>query len=595
MPTQAVQNASFAELFGQHTRFIIPYFQRGYAWDRKQWDQLVLDIDEQVIDELERGVNIDNVDHFFGPIVVLERPSNQEGETECVVIDGQQRITTIYLLLSLIRRQLHDMRHLAPEADRYIATLGGLLENPCKDGDDYSRLKVFSTKGDRLPTYRIVFGDDNFPKSPLTMTDLEVYRPGYNLIEALESYVQTKYKFRWKDVTKLWRYAQALLHCLKVVWIPLDPQKDDPQAIFESLNDRGMPLSACELICSYLFRPLEGADDFEQLHNASWLGSIKALGSTEKFEEYLRHLFSINESAAVGKQRKVYVHFKKRHANITASTARAALDTIVRFLPNYLYASNPLDNPHPKESLRKILVDIHLTRMDSCLPFVLAVLDSLESESLSLDQGQAMLAEVLTLLVRRKLSELPTSAYDEIFPGLLPKLTGSDDWVQTFHAILKHKSLWISDSDFIDVLIKKPLYRQRDIPFSRMVLMEIDKRLHEGTSRFDYSSATVIEHVMPESLDGAWRKLLGADATHELRETLVHTLGNLCLLSESSENPLSTALIDDKRTRYDASSALAVDLKNSTGPWNLDAIRDRSRRLAQVALQVYPWMPHPKS
>ena len=77
----------------------------------------------------------------------------------------------------------------------------------------------------------------------------------------------------------LWQLAQVLLRCLKLVWIPLDAEKDDPQAIFESLNDKGMPLTASELLCNYLFRPIMDAkENFEDLHNDKWLAAIRPFG-----------------------------------------------------------------------------------------------------------------------------------------------------------------------------------------------------------------------------------------------------------------------------------------------------------------------------
>ena len=83
-------------------RFKIPFFQRGYAWEKKQWDQLFLDLQEQIIDELEAGTGMEQVEHFFGPVVVMEETGTPELK-EFLVVDGQQRITTIYLLLGIIR------------------------------------------------------------------------------------------------------------------------------------------------------------------------------------------------------------------------------------------------------------------------------------------------------------------------------------------------------------------------------------------------------------------------------------------------------------------------------------------------------------
>ena len=154
--------------------------------------------------------------------------------------------------------------------------------------DDYVKLKVFSSKGDRLPTYRVAFGTDTNPKTPWLQTDLQMYVPGRNGVDAFQKYALKKFKANFSDVPTLWQLAQVLLNCLKIVWIPLDEQKDDAQAIFESLNDKGMPLTASELLCNYLFRPIMDAkEDSEELHNSLWLAGIRLLDNDDRFEDYL--------------------------------------------------------------------------------------------------------------------------------------------------------------------------------------------------------------------------------------------------------------------------------------------------------------------
>ena len=134
-----------------------------------------------------------------------------------------------------------------------------------------------------------------------------MYVPGRNGVDAFRKYALKKFKTQFSDVPALWQLAQILLKCLTIVWIPLDGEKDDPQAIFESLNDKGMPLTARELLCNYLFRPIIRNDekDAEELHNKLWLAGIRLLGDGDRFEEYLRHLLSIGETKMVGKYRKV--------------------------------------------------------------------------------------------------------------------------------------------------------------------------------------------------------------------------------------------------------------------------------------------------
>ena len=114
MPTDSVKNRTFKDILNGTVRFEVPFFQRGYAWDKKQWDQLFTDIQEQLISEINDGKSLVDVEHFFGPIVVLEKMGGAPELKEFLVVDGQQRITTIYLLLALIADQLKAKKQLSP-------------------------------------------------------------------------------------------------------------------------------------------------------------------------------------------------------------------------------------------------------------------------------------------------------------------------------------------------------------------------------------------------------------------------------------------------------------------------------------------------
>jgi hypothetical protein len=272
MPTGAVKNRTFKDMLNGTVRYEIPFFQRGYAWNRKEWDQLFLDIQEQILDEVNSDSPIDQVEYFFGPIVVVDKVGGEPELKEFQVVDGQQRITTIYLLLGIIREQIRAKKHLSADALDYLSKLDRYLVNDVGGADDYKKLKVFSSKGDRLPTYHVVFGNDENPTTPRLQADLQLYVPGKNRVDDFKKYAVKKLKANYSDVPALWELAQALLNCLTIVWIPLDPEKDNAQAIFESLNDKGMRLTASELLCNYLFTPIiEAKENYEDLHNSKWL------------------------------------------------------------------------------------------------------------------------------------------------------------------------------------------------------------------------------------------------------------------------------------------------------------------------------------
>src|SRR3990167_4645192 len=285
----SINNRTFEELFTNPISFEIPFFQRAYSWERQQWKQLIDDIWEQIIMDVFEQISNKNDreeltmeklekhlfehEHYFGAIVVLEKAN------------------------------------LSEKSQKYINTLEGFIKNSLDPkGDDYRKLKVYSNKGDRYPTYMKIFSEN--PESPSLPIDIQLYVKEFNKIDAFWNYAYKKLKSY--GVLELFVFSQAILKSLKIVWIPLDEKRDNPQAIFEGLNDKGMPLSAIELLCSYLFKPLidDVTKQHESIHNDKWLKSIKKVGGEDNFEFYLRNLFSINKPKMIGKGRKLYANFK---------------------------------------------------------------------------------------------------------------------------------------------------------------------------------------------------------------------------------------------------------------------------------------------
>jgi uncharacterized protein with ParB-like and HNH nuclease domain len=321
MPNENVGNCSFRDLFNQNVIFEIPFFQRGYAWEKRQWEQLFLDIEEQILNEADDIDEIKNYELFFGSIVVLEKKDDEDNFKKYLVIDGQQRITTIYLLLSIIKNLLKKKTSQSPDANGHINELTYIIQNKNTNPGDYNKLKVYSSKGDRLPTYKTVFGDE---PNHVLYSDIQLYKKGENNVDKLKEYCEKKLKEdKYRSVPDLWRLCISLLDSLKVVWIPLK-NNDDPQAIFESLNDKGMPLSAAELLCNYIFKPIMNSqEDYEKIHNEKWLYAQKNIeGGIKGFEQYLRIIFSIGNKKTIGIGRVVYAFFKNSNRQLTLQQSK---------------------------------------------------------------------------------------------------------------------------------------------------------------------------------------------------------------------------------------------------------------------------------
>lgn len=585
MPTNNVLNRNFEELFSSVVRYEIPFFQRGYAWEQRQWKKLFDDINNEILEAVEDN-NFENAEHFFGPIVVLEKITQHPSLKRFLVIDGQQRITTVYLLLSILRKLLFAKVHLSTNAQAYIEKLDSWLVNNLNDEDEYLKLKVFSTKGDRLPTFKAIFGRN--PNSIHLSDDQLLYDPNTNKVDEFIKFITKKIKNY--DVPQLWQLAQAVIKSLKIVWIPLDENKDDAQAIFESLNDAGMPLSASELLCNYIFKPLtnDTTNEHEHLHNEKWLKARREVGENN-FEEYLRNLFSIGEKKRVGKERRMYVHFKMKYPRINVDVSKTTLDKILGYTTVYNNISRPIIFPHGNEKIRNLLIKIFDTNMSSINPFLMVLLKTFHNGSLTETDTIAILRETYVLLVRRKITKLPVTKYDTFFPGLLDRIIHEPDKVKAFQTEVQTEQLWVSDQEFQLAFQTKEVYNSRELNFSRLILQEIDRKMQRFNEYPDYSTIHTIEHILPQTLNDDWKNYLGEDAKNINLPVITNTLGNLSLNSSPANSSFGQKPFAQKQQEYTTSCALARDVKERQEPWNIAAIEKRSEDLAKEAMKIWSW------
>lgn len=586
MPTEDVLNRNFEDLFSAQVRYEVPFFQRGYAWENTQWKKMLEDVQNYVMDELDDS-DFEEQELFFGPVVVQEKTKAPHPNLKrYLIIDGQQRITTVYLMLAMIRKALDQRSHQSTEAEKRSVEIWNLLCNKVEGADDYLKLKVFSAKGDRLPTYYCVFNEN--PQSPYLAADMQLYMPDHNHVDKLVKFF-TKH-IRHMDAPLLILLSKALTRSLKIVWIPLDEQKDDAQAIFESLNDSGMPLSAAELMCNYLFRPLmnDNSVDHEKLHNEKWLKAQRTVEEPH-FQDYLENMFSIGEKKKVGQGRKLYVHFKVRHRKLDKGTALSVLEQIMDYAPMYNYCTRPVTFKHPEPSVHRLLLHISATNMGVITPFLMALLMAHNKERITTSELTDVLRETYVLLVRRKITNLRVTKYTIFFPSLLNLIANEPNKVKAFHKEVQREGLWISNEEFEDAFLNKELYNPRELNFTRHVLEHIDRSMERHGELPDYTTIDTVEHVLPQKLDDRWRDALGDEADHLDLKRILNTIGNLSLNSRAANSSHGQKLFEEKQENYNTSSALANDLKNRQGPWNMAAVKQRSADLAKHALEVWKW------
>ncbi|MCB0825773.1 MAG: HNH endonuclease [Armatimonadetes bacterium] len=138
-------------------------------------------------------------------------------------------------------------------------------------------------------------------------------------------------------------------------------------------------------------------------------------------------------------------------------------------------------------------------------------------------------------------------------------------------------------------LLNRPLYRSRDLEFCKLVLRELDVSMQSHGMTADYTTITSIEHIMPQTLDRAWKEYLGEDVDSDEYDRLINTIGNLCLVSASANSSYSNHPFQQKLESYSDLTALVRDVKENHANWRYEDIRQRSSRLAERAIEVWNW------
>ena len=186
--------------------------------------------------------------------------------------------------------------------------------------------------------------------------------------------------------------------------------------------------------------------------------------------------------------------------------------------------------------------------------------------------------------------------YDSFFPSLIDRIKDGDqtDVTVMLQRAIKKEQLWVDDDEFREAFIRRPVYRSRELVFTRLVLEELDRHLAQvlGGELPDYSTLDTVEHIAPQSIESSddWKREMGADAGSENYATIINTVGNLCLRKRERNSEMGRLRFARKqRLLRQSPSRLALDISDRAAPWNFAAIETRSADLAERALRIWGW------
>lgn len=541
-------------------QFIIPIYQRTYSWTEKQCRQLWDDI-------LRAGASDAITVHFIGSIVYVEQGLSQvTHQSPLLVIDGQQRLTTVSLLLEALARAVGDDEPIdgfsAPKLRAYYLT------NALEKGDRYFKLLLSQTDNDSLKS---IIKNSEQPQSP----SLRVTQNFALFTEWLNK--------QQGDLATVCRGLAKLV----VVDIALNRDQDNPQLIFESMNSTGKELSQADLIRNYILMGLDPALQ-TRLYEDYWRPMELDFGQEAYgtlFDSFMRHYLTVR-TGDIPREREVYEAFKD-HAR-TKPVQDAGIETLVQEIRSFAraYCAMAIPGRETNATLSAAFHDLRELKVDVAYPFLLELYDDYAAGRLTPDDFAAAVRLVEAYVFRRAICAVPTNSMNKTF-GTFGKALKKDRYLESIHGhflTLPSYRRFPADDEFRRDLLTRDLYH---FPRRTYWLRRLEN--HGRKERVPVDEYT-IEHILPQNpeLSAAWRQMLGTD-WQRVQEQWLHTLGNLTLTGYNAE--YSDRPFTQKRDMKGGFKESPLKLNAGLGQldaWNEATIQDRAGRLAEQALAVWP-------
>ena len=533
-------------------QFIIPIYQRTYSWQFKQCALLFKDI--QAASKSEQG-------HFIGSIVYFQPDIHTIAEiNKYLVIDGQQRLTTITLLIAAL------VKFIEKNPDCAVDTTAKKLKNYYlfnaeEDNDLY--FKLLLTRRDKETLINLL------TNKPLPA------KHSHRIVENHDYFYKQIDK---NNINKIYKGLQKLI----VVDVALEREKDNPQLIFESLNSTGLNLSQADLIRNYILMGQEATFQ-KHLYETYWYPMEQSFGENIVALPWFMRDYLTMKLNSIPKIGEVYDTFKEY---FNSNKDKIGTEDIVKNLYEYsqYYVAIALQKEEDK-TLKSVFKEITKLRMDTSYPFLLAIYGDYKKELITFDEFVEILNQTKNYVFRRAICGIPTNSLNKTFATLYKNIKSENyaDSVKATFMLMDGYRRFPDDAEFTREIQLKDVYSFR----SRNYLLES----LENFKRKELVNAEnyTIENIIPQNPKTPieWQQELGEN-WKLVKEKYLHTLGNLSLTAYNSE--LSDRPFTNKKTIEGGFNDSPLFLNKSVRVadiWDEQAINNRAGELAQRALKVW--------
>ncbi|MCQ2650729.1 DUF262 and DUF1524 domain-containing protein [Helicobacter pylori] len=537
----------------QEKQFVIPIYQRVYSWEKEQCKQLWDDI-------IKTGGNNQIEGHFIGSIVFVHDGIYTTNYNELLVIDGQQRLTTITLLFIALRN------HSSDEVKR--KEIESYLINSNKDGDKKFRLILSESDKDTL----------------LSLIDKDRRKPSEPSLKIVENF---KLFEKWisENTDKLETIFKGL-EKLMIVWIALEKGKDDPQLIFESMNSKGIELTQTDLIRNYIVMETEVKKQ-EDFYNQYWRAMEEDFKQSKKqskkedlFNKFVRHYLTI-KTGKIPNEKRVYEAFKDYQQK-----EGIEIEDLLKDLQKYCgYFCQIAFKKEADKDLNKALGFLVDLEMDVIYPLLLELYSDYKDGVLS-KQDFIPIIYLTESYICRRVCGLGTKGLNKIFAFFTKKID-KDQYLESikvhFLSLEKTTGKFPKDSEFRDSLITIDFYKfkKNKYFFERLENFERKERV--------YAHEYTIEHIIPQTLTEEWKRDLGENF-QAIHDKYLHTIGNLTLTGYNQE--YSNKSFQEKRDMEKGFKQSPLRLNQSLKDlesFGEKEIEKRANDLADFALKIWTY------
>ncbi len=524
----------------QKKQFVIPIYQRVYSWEKEQCKQLWDDIIKISGDDKMDG-------HFIGSILYV-----RDG-VYSLIIDGQQRLTTITLLLTALRDHLSDEVKRKEIEDHYLI-------NSDKDGDKKFRLILSESDKDTL----------------LSLIDKDRRKPSELSLKIVENF---KLFEEWVSNTDKETIFKGLKK-LMIVKITLKKGKDDPQLIFESMNSKGIELAQTDLIRNYIVMETE-IEKKEGFYNKYWRAMEEEFKQNKKlFDRFVRHYLTI-KTREIPNINKVYVALKDYRQK-----EGIGIEDLLKDLQKYCgYFCRIVFKKEDDKDLNKALGFLVDLEMDVIYPLLLELYSDYNDGVLSKNDFRPSIALIESYICRRAVCGLGTNSLNKVFPSFTKHIQKNEYFksLKAHFGYLTEKQRFPKNDEFKNLFITIDFYKFKKNRYFFERLENFDRK--ERVYTHEYTT----EHIMPQHLTEEWERDLGENF-QEIHNKYLHTIGNLTLTGYNPE--YSNKSFQEKRDMEKGFKDSPLRLNQGLRDLKFfgeEEIKKRANDLADLALKIWTY------